>query len=116
MREAFDLVMLIEKRKKEAFKQIRKIERTQTQLRRMTRGFSTFKKSQTRIDLSKGEKVLFRTIMCPLKDKCNRDKRPRWPTSNTKSITKFGLDCPFAHHPMELKFPESILTKLAASS
>lgn len=41
--------------------------------------------------------------------------RPRWPTSNTKSITKFGEECPFAHHPMELKFPESIITKLSST-
>jgi hypothetical protein len=41
--------------------------------------------------------------------------RPRWPTSNTKSKTKFGQECPFAHHPMELKFPESIITKLSAT-
>ena len=53
--------------------------------------------------------------MCPLKEKCPSDKRPRWPTSNTKSITKFGSDCPYAHHQMELRFPESILTKHSAS-
>jgi hypothetical protein len=53
--------------------------------------------------------------MCPLKDNCNKVKKPRWPTSNTKSVTQFGEECPFAHHPMELRFPESIVTKLASS-
>ena len=53
--------------------------------------------------------------MCPLREKCPKDMRPRWPTSNTKSITKFGEECPFAHHQMELKFPESIITKLSAT-
>lgn len=64
------------------------------------RSFSTYKRSQSRGD--GGEKILYRTIMCPLKDKCPKDMRPRWPTSNTKSKTKFGEQCPFAHHPMEL--------------
>lgn len=36
------------------------------------------------------EKILFKTIMCPLREKCPKSKVPRWPTSNTKSFTKFG--------------------------
>ena len=79
------------------------------------RSFSTYKRSQSRADMTKGEHILFRSIMCPLKEKCPRDQRPRWPTSNTKSNTKFGDDCPYAHHQMELKFPESIVTKLSSS-
>jgi hypothetical protein len=39
----------------------------------------------------------------------------RWPTTNTKSFTKFGEECPFAHHPMELMFPESIITQISAN-
>jgi hypothetical protein len=54
--------------------------------------------------------------MCPLRDKCPNDIRPRWPTSNTKSITKFGETCPYAHHPMELRFPEQVLTKLSSAN
>ena len=84
-------------------------------MKKSLKSFSMYKRSQTRLDSSKGERVLFRSIMCPLREKCPRDARPRWPTSNTKSITKFGEECPYAHHPMELKFPESIVTKLAAS-
>jgi hypothetical protein len=53
--------------------------------------------------------------MCPMKDKCPKIKNKRWPTSNIKTNVKFGEDCPFAHHPMELKFPETIVTKLSAS-
>lgn len=79
------------------------------------RSFSVYKRSQTRLDTFSKEKILYRTIMCPLKDKCPKDMRPRWPTSNTKAKTKFGEECPFAHHPMELTFPESIITKLSAS-
>lgn len=54
------------------------------------RSFSTYKKSQTRLDLSKGEKILFKSIMCPLKDNCSKVKKTRWPTSSTRSITQFG--------------------------
>jgi hypothetical protein len=77
--------------------------------------FSEYKRTQTKVDISKGEKILFRSIMCPLKDKCSKSKIPRWPTSNTKSFTKFGEECPFAHHPNELMFPESIVTKISAN-
>jgi hypothetical protein len=54
--------------------------------------------------------------MCPLKEKCPKVKNKRWPTSNTKSFTKFGEECPYAHHSMELQFPESIMTKLSANT
>lgn len=85
-------------------------------MRKTLRSFSVYKKSLTRLDVTKGEKILFRSIMCPLKEKCPRDMRPRWPTSNTKSITKFGEECPYAHHMMELKFPETIITKFNSMS
>jgi hypothetical protein len=84
-------------------------------LKKSLTSFSVYKRSQTRAELSKGDKILFRTIMCPLREKCPKDMRPRWPTSNTKSVTKFGEECPFAHHQMELKFPESIITKLSST-
>lgn len=113
--EAYKLINEIEQRKTKAEQRIKRIERQQSRMRKSMKSFSVYKRSQTRIDISKEEKILFRSIMCPLKDKCPRDMRPRWPTSNTKSITKFGAECPFAHHPMELKFPESIITKLSAS-
>ena len=104
----------IEERKRKTEKKIKQIEKRRKSMRDSMRSFSTYKKSMTRLEVSKGEKLLYRSIMCPLKDKCPKDMRPRWPTSNTKSITKFGEQCPYAHHLMELKFPESILTKLKA--
>lgn len=115
LREAFDLVTIIENNKASTEKQIKKIQRQQKSLKRSASNFDSFKRSATMIDISKGEKCLFRTIMCPLKDKCPKIKKPRWPTSNTKSFTKFGEECPFAHHPSELQFPESIMTKLSAN-
>ena len=48
---------------------------------------------------------IYKTIMCPLKEQCSRVKMQRWPSSSLKSTTKFGKDCPYAHHPMELQFP-----------
>lgn len=50
-------------------------------------------------------KNMFKTIMCPLKNECPKFKNLRWPSSSLKAITKFGKDCPYAHHPMELQFP-----------
>jgi hypothetical protein len=101
-KEAFDLIMIIEDRKRETDKKIKNIRRKQRDLKKTMRSFSTYKRSQTRIDAYSKEKILYRTIMCPLRDKCPKDMRPRWPTSNTKAKTKFGEECPFAHHPMEL--------------
>jgi len=59
--------------------------------------------------------VLFKTIMCPFKDKCPKDKKPRWPDSNVTSVTQFGEACPFAHHTMEIQFPEKIITEISAA-
>ena len=114
LKEAFDLIDTIETRKKKAEEKIRKIRRQQSRTKLRMRSFSQYKRSQTRLDSSKPEKILYRSIMCPLKDKCPRDQRPRWPTSNTKAVTKFGQECPYAHHPMELRFPETIFSKLSA--
>jgi len=47
----------------------------------------------------------YKSIMCPLKDKCPDDVRPRWPNTETKSISKLGRTCPYAHHYSELHFP-----------
>ena len=57
---------------------------------------------------------LYKTIMCPLKDSCPRLKKQRWPYTDKKSHSKMGKDCPYAHHAMELSFPETIDTRLAA--
>lgn len=53
--------------------------------------------------------------MCPLKWDCPKVKRHRFPYSNLKANRKFGLDCPFAHHPMELSFPETIDVRMTAN-
>jgi hypothetical protein len=113
LQEAYYLIKKIWKRKEDTQAKIKRIEKRQQSIRQQLKSFSVYKRSQSRSDYS--EKIIYKTIMCPLKDKCPHDIRPRWPTSNTKAITKFGKDCPFAHHPMELKFPESLITSMKSS-
>lgn len=49
-----------------------------------------------------------KTMMCPLGEECQEDIRPRWPTSNIKTISTFGHKCQFAHHTYELKFKQEV--------
>ena len=42
--------------------------------------------------------------MCPLKEKCGGDVRPKWHYSDVRTVKTLGYDCPFAHHYNELKF------------
>lgn len=66
-------------------------------------------------DEEKEAKKIYKTIMCPIKWECPKVKRLRFPYSNLKANRKFGLDCPFAHHPMELSFPETIDVRMTAN-
>ena len=54
--------------------------------------------------------------MCPLKNECPKVKIQRWPSSSIKSHKKFGKDCPYAHHPLELQFPNTLKTRIMANS
>lgn len=58
---------------------------------------------------------IYKTIMCPLKDSCPKLKKQRWPYTGMKSHEKIGKDCPYAHHAMELAFPQTINMRLAAN-
>lgn len=51
---------------------------------------------------------IFKTIMCPYREKCPKDRRTRWPKSGLTNVTQFGAACLYAHHPMELQFPETL--------
>jgi hypothetical protein len=53
--------------------------------------------------------------MCPLKNACPRLKKQRWPYTDMKSHAKLGKECPYAHHAMELAFPQTINMRLAAN-
>ena len=56
----------------------------------------------------KDYRKLFKTIMCPLRDECPQFSRLRWPQSKDPTTKRVGHDCPYAHHPMELQFPQSL--------
>jgi hypothetical protein len=59
-------------------------------------------------------KLVFKTIMCPLGDKCKDANFARWPKSNTKCVTPIGRKCLYAHHYNELEFPETLNSKIEA--
>ena len=79
------------------------------------KNYESFKRTITKSDLRKEEINLFKTIMCPLKEKCLKITNRRWPTSSIRTHTQFGDMCPFAHHPMELRFPESLFTSYSSN-
>lgn len=58
---------------------------------------------------------IYKSIMCPMKFDCPKVKRLRFPYSNLKANRKFGEDCPYAHHPMELQFPETLDVRMSAN-
>ena len=57
---------------------------------------------------------MFKTIMCPLGAQCPDHTKDRWPKSNLPTTTQVGYKCPYAHHPNELLFPQTIKAKIAA--
>ena len=58
----------------------------------------------------------FKSIMCPLKKECPYDIRPRWPHSDLKANTPFGINCPYAHHISEIKFEDEITERIKLKS
>ncbi len=53
----------------------------------------------------------YRERMCPLKEQCPSDIRPRWPHSGHKTFSKMGGECPYAHHTYELKFKKEVQSR-----
>ena len=58
--------------------------------------------------LVKDYRKLFKTIMCPLANSCPAFSNSRWPQSKDPTTRRVGDACPYAHHPMELQFPETL--------
>lgn len=54
----------------------------------------------------KNQLLMFKSIMCPLKESCPKDQRLRWPASSIRATTQFGTQCLFAHHTSEIYFPQ----------
>jgi len=51
-------------------------------------------------------------MMCPLKEDCPHDLRPRYPHSDVNLKVPMGLNCPYAHHISELKFENEIKERI----
>ena len=111
LREAYDLYAELEGKKEQAEKKIKAIQKAKVSMKETMN-----KQASTIVSADEDKKVLFKTIMCPLGDSCPKVKKSRWPNSSLKSVTNFGALCPYAHHFMELEFPESLVTKISASS
>ena len=62
------------------------------------------------------QRKIYKTIMCPMKAECSKVKMQRWPFSGIPSKQKFGKDCPYAHHPMELQFPQTLKMRVTANA
>lgn len=108
----------LERRKTGLSKRQKELEKAKTELKRQQDGDIDVGDEEEDVD---GEekptdyRKLFKTIMCPLKHECPKLIPPRWPSSKHKSITRFGKNCPYAHHPMELQFPETLHMRIAAN-
>ena len=113
LEEAFALVQQIESRTINAKKEIRNLEKQKKKLKDKQ---ATLAQMTTVEEQVLHTKELFKTIMCPLILSCPNDTRDRWPKSSAKSTTQFGAQCPYAHHAMELQFPQTIQTKISAIS
>ena len=111
LKEAYDLLAKIESLRTEADKSLAKLNEQRTKLRKKRETIAALTSVE---DQAANAKDLFKTIMCPLIKSCPNDTRDRWPKSDIKNITQLGSACPYAHHPMELKFPQTLTTKLSA--
>jgi len=58
-----------------------------------------------------GNRRKMREKMCPLKEMCPDDSRPRWPSSNRKTNSALGGECPYAHHVYELRFRKEMKSR-----
>lgn len=97
LEDVYILIMFLESHEKDLKKSVKEVEDMLNQDRMRFRSKVTKSKSKT--------------MMCPLGDQCSEDIRPRWPNTNTKTISKFGQKCEYAHHLFELKFEQEIKAK-----
>ena len=112
LQEAYQLVEQIEAQEKTVIKEIRKLEAKKEELMERKKNQASMQLSIE--DMAANSKQLFKTIMCPLVENCPNDTRQRWPKSSDPCVTQFGSKCPYAHHPMELTFPQTLQTKIHA--
>lgn len=117
--EVYYMLKDMEDYKKDKNKQIKKLEQELTLIKReKNRSNSRVKESldkntQLKISFIKDRYFkFFKSIMCPLKEQCQYDQRPKWPHTYVKSYSPFGLSCPYAHHVSELKFVNEVKAKI----
>lgn len=113
LEEAYNLLAALEKIGSQAKMDIQKLEKEKKKLTDKQKHIQTLSSIE---DQALNSKSLFKTIMCPLVQTCPNDTRARWPMSSDKAVTQFGQKCPYAHHPMELQFPQTLTTKINAIS
>lgn len=105
MIDVFNLLKKFEERQIRAEREIENIEKRKMKLQKMERDV---KQMSTIEEMMNNSEVIFKTIMCPLKRTCPKDNSDRWP----RTVTQLGMLCPYAHHAMELQFPETIRAKI----
>ena len=111
LQEAYTLFEQIEANKLTTKKEILRLE---AKKKKLIKSKSEAAGMQSIEDMTANLKKLFKTIMCPLVENCPNDTRQRWPKSSDPCVTKFGSKCPYAHHLMELTFPQTLKTKISA--
>jgi len=99
-REVFELIKAIEKHRDDKVRNVKRLEQRRAELKNARDNNSKSDPGDT----LEASAILFKTIMCPLKDRCSKVQKIRWPYSSIKSIVRFGANCPYAHHGMELNF------------
>ena len=115
LEEAYHLWKELDTRKERAEKECKRIEKVKQKM--IAEKKSAMEATLSRDDPDeKAQTYLFKTIMCPLGDACSKVRKARFPKSSIKSVTQFGALCPYAHHYMELVFPETHQNKINATN
>lgn len=100
--EAWDLWMDLERDMVTKMKLSKELEqkrkKKEEEIKRAEERKSATGRSMKSTSAERREKKVYKSMMCPLKDRCPGDIRPRWPMSNTTAHTKMGAKCPYAHH------------------
>ena len=112
LEDVYILLKKIEGKKIEADKQVQKLKLKKKELKKQWKEQKQL--GENIEDQVQKTHLMFKTIMCPYGDKCPKDKRARWPKADRSNVKQFGEKCPYAHHPNELQFKESLRVQCAS--
>lgn len=101
-KDVYDLLMQIYRDEHEAEERFMRLSRSKKELA------TSLKEQRAHSNESDRPLYLYKSIMCPLKDKCPDATGPRWPNSNINTISQMGRKCPYAHHYSELHFKYAV--------